>query len=164
MQFIGRFDLEHAHNGVDAYQNNKLYFQTWLTELQARLASHASYKHISVIGVHPGYVQTNIWKQPFADTPMHWGNKVLGALGKVVGINSQQGSLAIQNAATNKDCTIESRTAKTGDDPMDLFRNRIWRCEPMPQTYDPEYRTKVWDYSAKAVKLEEKGLLKFYEA
>ena len=40
MQYLGIFNLEGNANrgGEAAYPNNKLYFQTWLTELQSRLA------------------------------------------------------------------------------------------------------------------------------
>ena len=44
-----------------SYPNNKLYFQTWLTELQARLSANPNLDHVAVQGVYPGYVNTVIW-------------------------------------------------------------------------------------------------------
>jgi NAD(P)-dependent dehydrogenase (short-subunit alcohol dehydrogenase family) len=64
--FLGKFDLSNFNGelgltgaeGVGFYQNNKLWFQIWLTELQRRLLQHDEYRHITVNGVHPGFVNT----------------------------------------------------------------------------------------------------------
>lgn len=134
---------------MNAYPNNKLYFQTWLTELQDRLSKHANYAHVTVLGVHPGYVKTNIWKTSGGNsTFLRDGG--LGALVVCFGIDSQQGSLAITYAATgNSDGKAGGR-----------YINRIWGQEAMPQTMHPDCRDKIWEYVNKVLKLDEKGLLK----
>lgn len=120
MHYIGKFDLENANKGGEkAYANNKLYFQTWLTELQYRLSRSANSRPISVIGVHPGYVQTNIWHSATSSLR----EKILIVLVKYFAIDAQQGSLAITNAATAEDCGLEARSsAPTG---KEMYRNRI---------------------------------------
>lgn len=162
MQYFGVFNLDNANSGKGSYPNNKLYFQTWLTELQCRMAKHNEYKHITIKGVHPGYVKTNIWVTPSRESPMSWDKRTLGFLLKYIGIDAQQGSLAITYAATamksngqhgllsstDKVCGAEGR-----------YANRIWDEKPMPQTMHPECRREVWDFVSEELKLGEKQLL-----
>jgi hypothetical protein len=63
MQYFGTFDLSNANTTADrrSYLHNKLYFQTWLTELQFQLSSTPKLSHIAIHGVHPGFVNTGIW-------------------------------------------------------------------------------------------------------
>ncbi|KAH7333103.1 hypothetical protein BKA65DRAFT_459736 [Rhexocercosporidium sp. MPI-PUGE-AT-0058] len=149
MQYIGTFDLTNANNGTASYPNNKLYFQTWLTELQARMAKNDKYDHIVVHGVHPGYTITNIWGSPDTDVFV----RVASVLMHIVGITSQQGSLAIINAATSPEWSLERSAGGA------TFANRIWKAKPMPQTKDPGCRKKVWDFVGEELKLKERGLL-----
>ncbi|KAL2065898.1 hypothetical protein VTL71DRAFT_3568 [Oculimacula yallundae] len=148
MQYVGKFDLTNANSGTNAYPNNKLYFQTWLTELQARLLRNPKYDHIVVHGVHPGYVITNIWGSTGPDL----FSQLAGIMMHLVGIDAQQGSLTILNAATNPDWSLEKSGGGT-------FANRIWRAKPMPQTRDLGCRRKVWDFVGEELKLKDTTLL-----
>jgi len=167
MQYLGKWDLANANKGELGYPNNKLYFQTWLTELQCRLLIYANYKHITVLGVHPGYVKTNIWHRQTESTSKSWPERVMEFFLKYVGIDAQQGSLAITNGATAKECGVEVRqlqAGKMGGKDGGMYMNRIWKEEPIPQTTNPECCWKIWEYVNKELKLEEKGLLKDFDA
>lgn len=163
MQYLGVFNLANANKGGDvAYPNNKLYFQTWLTELQARLAQNPKYSHIVVHGVHPGYVQTNLWNPLTKDNVkvMSFAEWLLAKLLPYVGIDAQQGSLCIVNAASSPALALE----KLKPDPQDgivgaKFMNRIWEYTPMPQTRHPGCRNMVWEFVDEELKLGENGLL-----
>lgn len=78
------------------------------------MEKHAKYKHIMIQGVHPGYVKTNIWVAPQTTISenttqqntrppkmraMSWLEWSLRVLLRYYGIDAQQGSLAITNAA-----------------------------------------------------------------
>jgi NAD(P)-dependent dehydrogenase (short-subunit alcohol dehydrogenase family) len=158
MQYLGVFDLEGNANrgGETAYPNNKLYFQTWLTELQARLAQNDKYKHIVVHGVHPGYVMTNIW----SPNPESFGEWLLQKFLPWVGITAQQGSLCIINGASSPALALENLKPDEKDGIVGAkFLNRIWECTPMPHTRHPECRKLVWDFVGKELELQQKGLL-----
>lgn len=150
MQYLGIFNLANANSAQNAYPNNKLYFQTWLTELQSRMAKSESYKHVVIHGVHPGYVKTNIWVAP----KNSWSGWTLVALLNYVGIDAQQGSLAITYPATAIEWGFQSSAGGGG-----RYCNRIWDEKPMPQTKDPECRRQIWKFVNQELKLEEKHLL-----
>jgi hypothetical protein len=172
MQYFGVFDLSNANSGRNAYPNNKLYFQTWLTEMQHRMSLHAEYSHISIQGVHPGYVQTNIWVPPSKSTkaqsakpaqPKSWLDWTLNKLLHYVGIDSQQGSLCITNAATAParglgQGAIDGKAGAEGRY-GGRYLNRIWDDTPMPQTKNEGCRRAVWQFANEELKLSEKGLL-----
>lgn len=163
MQYLGTFDLEgNANKGTDkSYPNNKLYFQTWVTELQSRLSKNDKYKHIVVHGVHPGYVMTNIWN-PKTDSFGEW---VLQALLPHVGITAQQGSLCIINAASDPALALDILKPNSASGIVGgKFMNRIWECVPMPQTQHPGCRRMVWDFVDKELNLNNKGLLSGLES
>lgn len=147
MQYLGIFDLDNANSGKNSYANNKLYFQTWLTELQGRLLNSHRYSHIVAHGVHPGYVKTGIWRTDVRT--MDLGDRVLHALLPWIGISAQQGSLTIINAATTREGGLQPLDRLEG---MSFMRggaryfNRTWEETPMPQTRDRESRCKVWAY------------------
>lgn len=164
MQYLGQWDLANANSGRLSYPNNKLYFQTWLTELQYQLSIQDHYKHITVLGVHPGYVQTNIW-HPLTDTkPKSWAERMLDFLLKYFGIDAQQGSLAITNGATAKECGVEARKLQVGGgNGKELYMNRTWKETPMPQTIHPECRREIWEYVNKKLTLQEKKLLEDFD-
>lgn len=75
------------------YQQNKLLFQIWLTELQHRLLQHEQYKKITVNGFHPGYVNSGIWEVHNPNESwLTWAiEKVIKTLAKYLAINNQQG-------------------------------------------------------------------------
>lgn len=101
---LANFNGEQGASGLDGvqfYMNNKLFYQVWLTEAQRRFLQHDEYRHITINGVHPGYVNSGIWT---LNRPSWWKIPLLKALAWVRGITPQQGSYAITNAATALEC------------------------------------------------------------
>ena len=88
--------------------------------------------------------------------------KITQFLASRVGINSQQGSLAILHAATSleagPDPTIQG-AGKEGGKGGGRYFNRIWEDESMPHCEDPDCRSRVWRKVNEELKLSEKGLL-----
>ncbi len=169
--FLGKFSLanfngELANTGAkDAgfYQNNKLWFQVWLTELQRRLLQHDELKHITVNGVHPGYVNSGIWNPNYK---AGWLSNIKIGIAKnlacFLGIDEQQGSLAILNAATGLEAGPDPEVQGVGEKGGlggGRYFNRITEETPMPHTKDPDCRQRVWRKVNEELKLEEKGLL-----
>lgn len=145
--------------GSKFYQNNKLFFQTSLTELQHRLIQHEEYRHITVNGVHPGYVNSGIWN---LNSPMYLAEVILKLMAYYLGITVHQGSLAILHAATSVVCGPDPETqgvAVKGGLGGGRYFNRVWEEEPMPHTRDCDYRLRVWRKVNDELRLEEKGLL-----
>lgn len=139
--------------------NNKLFFQTWLTELQHRLLQHDQYKHITVNGVHPGYVNSGIWN---LNTAQPWKERLLKVVAWFLAIDPQQGSVAITHAATAVECGPDPATQGVGVEGGKgggRYSNRIWEEEPMPHTKDADCRMRVWRKVNDELELEEKGLL-----
>jgi NAD(P)-dependent dehydrogenase (short-subunit alcohol dehydrogenase family) len=173
--YLGRFDLTNFNGekeltgpeGVHYYQNNKLWFQVWLTELQRRLLQHEQYRHITVNGVHPGYVNSGVWNM---NTKGGWftaaKSRFMKTLARFLGINTQQGSLAILHGATGVDSgpnpEVQGVGEKGGKGGGRYF-NRIWEEIPMPHTKDPDCRQRVWRKVNDELKLQEKGLLDILE-
>jgi len=168
--FLGRFDLGNMNGekgdtgaaGVNYYQNNKLWFQIWLTELQHRLLTIPEYKHITINGVHPGYVNSGIWTL----NGKGWLDRIRQVLVQLLAyffaINTQQGSLAILHAATSETCGPDPEVqgvGKFGGKGGGRYFNRIWEEEPMPHTKDPDCRMRVWRKVNDELKLQQKGLL-----
>jgi NAD(P)-dependent dehydrogenase (short-subunit alcohol dehydrogenase family) len=172
--FLGKFNLRNFNGelvesgeltgfaGASFYQNNKLWFQIWLTEFQRRLLQHDEYKHITVHGVHPGYVNSGIWNMNGSS----WYVPLISFLAKSMawryGIDSQQGSLCILNAATNPECGPDPKIQGIGGHGGKgggRYFNRIWEETPMPHTKDPDCRQRVWRKVNDELKLESKGLL-----
>jgi NAD(P)-dependent dehydrogenase (short-subunit alcohol dehydrogenase family) len=169
--FLGTYDLRNFNGelgltgteGVSFYQNNKLWFQIWLTELQRRLLLHREYKHITINGVHPGYVNSGIWN---LNNKAGWLTPLKTTVVKIaayfLGIDSQQGSLSILNAATSPeagpDPDVQGVGEKGGKGGGRYF-NRIWEDEAMPHTRDPDCRHRVWRKVNDELKLSDKGLL-----
>jgi len=79
------------------YQNNKLNFQIWLTEFQRRVLQHEQYKHITINGFHPGYVNSGIWTLAGAETSwIAWFLQAfLQLLAYFIAITPQQGLVII---------------------------------------------------------------------
>ncbi|TID21620.1 short-chain dehydrogenase TIC 32 [Venturia nashicola] len=168
--YLGKFDLRNFNGGdgaivgegVQLYQNNKLYFQVWLTELQRRLLLHPEYKHITVNGVHPGYVNSGIWNVNSNSFLTPVISSVLKTMSYFLGINPQQGSLCLLHAATSltagPDPEVQGVGVHGGKGGGRYF-SRIWEEEPMPHTRDADCRMRVWRKVNDELKLQEKGLL-----
>jgi NAD(P)-dependent dehydrogenase (short-subunit alcohol dehydrogenase family) len=160
MHYYGTFNLSNANTTAEprSYSHNKLYFQTWLTALQSRLSSATGLNHVTVNGVHPGFVNTGIWTpvQGGADaqppTPL---NRLLNKITSFFAIDPQQGSLAIVRAATAKECAV----AKRGGGGGGRYFNRIWPSESMPQTTSPVCMQLIWEFVDRELSLKAKGLL-----
>lgn len=113
------------------------------------------YKHITVNGVHPGYVNSGIWnmKNPVKQFLMQ-------GLASFLGITPQQGSLCILQAATSEDAGPNPKTQGVGNGKGGgRYFNRIWEDEPMPHTRDIDCRMRVWRKLNDELGLQEKGLL-----
>ena len=169
--YLGRFDLRNFNGelgkggseGEAFYQNNKLWFQIWLTELQRRMLLTKEYKHITVNGVHPGCVNSGIWN---LNNNVSWMTPIRTATLKAfvyfLGIDSQQGSLAILHAATSVVAGPDPKVQGVGTEDGrggGRYFNRIWEETPMPHTKDPDCRQRVWRKVNDELKLQDRGLL-----
>ena len=149
-------------SGVQLYMNNKLWFQVWLTELQFRLLQHPRLKHITVNGVHPGYVNTGVWNLNKQEG-MGIVEAVLKFMARYIGIDAQQGSLAILHAAASEDAGPDIKTQGVGNGKGKgggRYFNRVWEAEAMPHCHDRDCRMRVWRKVNEELNLEKKGLLK----
>jgi NAD(P)-dependent dehydrogenase (short-subunit alcohol dehydrogenase family) len=159
LHFTGTFDLEHfnSERGMigDPYENNKLYFQMWLVELQARLLQNADYKHITINGVHPGFVMSGIWTLAPSSRGPPRDLVFFKFMGYFFGITSQQGGLALVNAATNPELSNSTGAGQGGG----KFLNRIWEWPQNPLCSDVAKRRVLWDRVNHDLHLEDKGLL-----
>jgi len=151
---------------VEFYANNKLYFQIWVAEMNQRLLRSEKYKHITINGVHPGYVNTGIWTFAVSDGPLAWLEKLARAflqwLASVVGVTPEQGSFCIQNAATSvnagPDPAIQG-VGEIGGKGGGRYFSRIKDQPAMPHAYDADARLRVWRKLNEELQLEKKGLL-----
>ena len=170
MHYHGEFDLRNCNgelnrpgrDGVAFYQNNKLWFLTWLAELQRRMLLTKEYKHITINGVHPGYVNSEIWNLAFEGwfTPfkiLFW--KILANL---FAVDSQQGSVCIVHGITavetGPDPDLQGVGEKGGRGGGKYF-SRTKETDPMPHVRDPDCRQRVWRKTNEELKLQERGLL-----
>jgi NAD(P)-dependent dehydrogenase (short-subunit alcohol dehydrogenase family) len=167
--YLGEFDLSNwngelgkaGNEGVHYYQNNKLNFQIWLTELQRRLLQHEEYKHITVNGCHPGYVNSGIWNLNKSDASA-WKEWIGKFFARNLGIDTKQGSMALLHTATSDAAGPNPKTqgvGKEGGKGGGRFFNRIWEEDSMPYCHDADCRCRVWRKSDDELKLAEKGLL-----
>ncbi|KAF2088892.1 NAD(P)-binding protein [Saccharata proteae CBS 121410] len=166
--YLGKYDLSNFNGelglagteGVHYYMNNKLWFQIWISELQARLLARPAYTHITVQGVHPGYVNSGVWN--LNNKNAWWKVFFLKCAAWVLGITPQQGSLAITVAATSVDAGADpdiQGVGEKGGRGGGRYFNRVWEEEPMPHTKDSDARLRVWRKVNDELKLQEKGLL-----
>ncbi|KAJ5971861.1 Short-chain dehydrogenase/reductase SDR [Penicillium vulpinum] len=155
---LERFNSEEGSRG-NAYRNNKLYYQMWVVELQSRLLKNPEYLHITVNGIHPGFVASGIW-----DGLEDAGNAPSGLslVLRYVAITSQQGGLAIVNAATSpefgpdpKKQGVGAQTGRGGG----KYINRIWEGPMKAYCNDSEARSRLWIKLDEELGLQEKGLL-----
>jgi len=165
--FLGKYDISNFNGGeglagvegVQYYQNNKLYYQVWLTELQHRLLRHEHLKHITVNGFHPGFVNSGIWnlnRKRVLLQMLAW------TLPYFLAITPQQGSLAMTYIATSPECGPDPKVQGVGRAEGrggGRYFNRIWEEEPMPHCKDRDARLRVWRKVDEELHLREKGLL-----
>jgi NAD(P)-dependent dehydrogenase (short-subunit alcohol dehydrogenase family) len=161
MNFNGELNRP-GRDGVQFYSNNKLWFQTWLTELQRRLLQHKQYKHITINGVHPGFVNSEIWNLTFESWSAPLKIAFYKTLAYLFAIDSQQGSLCILHGATAIDAGPNPQVQGVGvpgGRGGGQFYARTSAMEPMPHAKDPDCRNRVWRKVNDELKLQEKGLL-----
>lgn len=160
---LGVFDLDHFNGALGGegndYKNNKLYFQMWVAELQSRLLKNPEYLHITINGVHPGFVASGIWEN-LRDTGKAPGG--LDFLLRYFAINSQQGGLAISHAATALEFGPDPKKQGVGAENGrggGKYINRIWEGPAKSYCNDPEARSRLWVKVDEELGLQEKGLL-----
>lgn len=159
----GILDLKHFDCGPDmrgrSYANNKLYYQMWIAELQSRFLKHPEYLHITINGVHPGFVASGIWNALKSAGIM---DGVLKFLLRFLAIDPKQGSYSIANAATHPVFGPDPKTQGAGaveGRGGGKYINRIWEAPPKVHVRDPEARAAVWKKLNEELDLQEKGLL-----
>ncbi|KAF4768127.1 hypothetical protein N7455_012548 [Penicillium solitum] len=160
---LGVFDLEHFNGALGGegndYRNNKLYFQMWVAELQSRLLKNPEYLHVTINGVHPGFVDSGIWHN-LRDTGKAPGG--LDLLLRYFAINSQQGGLAISHAATALEFGPDPKKQGVGVENGrggGKYINRIWEGPAKSHCNDQEARSRLWVKVDEELGLQEKGLL-----
>lgn len=152
---LEHFDCEPGMRGGD-YPNNKLYLQMWVAELQARLRAAppptggsggaSKYAHVTVVGVHPGYVASGIWAA--LDQSEGLASRVLVFLAGYLAITPRQGGLALSRAAANPDPGAGGK-----------YFNRIWEAPARPDCDDLGARARLWAKLDEELRLGPKGLL-----
>lgn len=165
LHHLGVFDLDHfdgnpGMKGGD-YENNKLYYQMWIAELQSRFLKHPEYIHITINGVHPGLVASGIWNTVHGDD---YGvfDRILGVYLWYLAVDSRQGSFAITHAATSSESGPDPERQNVGapnGGGGGRYFNRIWEAPAMGYCNDREARSKLWMKLDEELRLREKGLL-----
>ncbi|OAA72591.1 NAD(P)-binding domain protein [Cordyceps fumosorosea ARSEF 2679] len=170
MTYVGVYDLANFNgdgcHGVQLYNNNKLYFQCWVVEMHERLMRSEKYRHLTINGVHPGYVNTGIWTFKAGEGILGLISLgisfVLQCFARLLGITPKQGSYCITNAATSVDAGPDPLTQGVGEKGGrggGRYFNRIWEARNMPHTEDADARLRVWRKVDDELRLTEKGLL-----
>lgn len=156
---MGLLDLDHFNGGPDMigsdYANNKLYFQMWIAELQDRFLKHREYMHITINGIHPGYVNSGIWNSIESGS-------LLKPLRHYFAITPQQGSLAITYAATSPEFGPDPNKQGVGAPNGrggGKYINRIWEAPARSACSDPEAKLRLWTKLDEELHLQRKGLL-----
>ncbi|KAJ5636456.1 uncharacterized protein N7484_009769 [Penicillium longicatenatum] len=151
LHFFGKLEFEKENLPVakqrGPYENNKLYYQIWIAEMHRRLVSSDKYRHITINGIHPGFVNSGIWN--FSEKNQgSWHETIFKFFTGYLTITSEQGSFAIVNAATSAefgpDPEVQGRGepgAKGGGN----YINRIWKATPMPFVDDAVTRLRIWN-------------------
>ncbi|KAJ5654304.1 hypothetical protein N7490_001307 [Penicillium lividum] len=151
LHFFGKLEFEKESLPIPKergpYENNKLYHQIWISEMHRRLLSSEKYRHITINGVHPGYVNSGIWNFS-GNNQGSWKETIFGFLVGYLSISSKQGSFAIVNAATSTEFgpnpEVQGRGepgAKGGGN----YINRIWQATAMPYCEHEGTRLRIWN-------------------
>lgn len=165
LHHLGIFDLAHFDCGPGMqgsdYINNKLYYQMWLTELQARFLRTKEYMHITVNGVNPGFVASSIW-HPIRERKEGFARKLLDFILTYGAISTEQGALALVYAAVSDEFGPNPKTQGIGDvrgRGGGLYINRIWEQPAKAWCSDADARLGVWKQVDEELGLTKKGLL-----
>lgn len=126
------------------------------------MLQHKEYRHITINGVHPGFVNSEIWNLRFDS----WTTPLKVAFYKTVAhffaIDSQQGSLCILHGATSADAGPDPKVQGVGEEGGKgggRYFSRTREEEPIPHTRDPDCMNRVWRKVNDELRLAEKGLL-----
>ena len=141
------------------YPNNKLYFQMWVTEMQSRFLKHPEYLHITINGVNPGFVASDIWHDVSDDSILERSLKLLL---RYYAITPRQGSMAITHAATSPELGPDPKKQNVGSSNGQgggKYINRIWEAPPKYECSDPDAKSKLWTKLNEELRLQEKDLL-----
>ncbi|PWY89949.1 NAD(P)-binding protein [Aspergillus heteromorphus CBS 117.55] len=160
----GVLDLEHFNGGAEMkggdYGNNKLYFQMWVAEMQARFLNHPEYLHITINGVNPGCVASGIWND--VNKAHNTADRILAFLLRYIAITPQQGSLAITHAATSPELAPDPERQIKGFSNGrggGKYINRIWEAPSNFHCHDLDARSRLWVKLDEELNLSDKGLL-----
>ncbi|SJX62072.1 uncharacterized protein SRS1_10716 [Sporisorium reilianum f. sp. reilianum] len=150
---------------VQAYCDSKLWFLMWSVELQHRLSRSEHYRHVIVHGIHPGFVGSNIWRNPDSKVP-YPVRIVLHALINRLSITSKQGSFAIVHAALDPSLGLPAALTKGGTKPQPgesahfggKFVNRNFADIRRPEVDDPLARSRLWQRVLEDVQAAKRGV------
>ncbi|KAJ4263548.1 hypothetical protein NW762_006367 [Fusarium torreyae] len=151
--FLGKYDLENFDGTMpttkgNLYGNNKLYYQIWIGEFQRRLLNSTKFRHVTVNGVNPGYVNTDIWNDATRKGANSYSETFFKFLAYYLGISPTQGCLAIVHAAASIEFGPNAMSQGVGSSVSQgggHYINRTWRAEPMPHCKDATIKAEVWD-------------------
>lgn len=170
MSYFGIYNIANFNgegcNSVQLYNNNKLYFQCWLVELHRRMMRTERYRHITINGVHPGYVNSGIWTfetgTGFVGLLTAGVRFFLQMFASVIAISAQQGSTCITHAAMSPEAGPDPQTqgvGEAGGKGGGRYFNRIWDVPNMPHTQDADATLRVWRKVDDELGLTQTGLL-----
>jgi NAD(P)-dependent dehydrogenase (short-subunit alcohol dehydrogenase family) len=137
---------EQKQKETNDYGNSKLFLQMWVAEVQGRLRSHPEYSHITINGLHPGFVESGIWEGLRSIGKMPGG---VGGLVRWFSVTVRQGGLAVAIVATGVD----------GKEGGEKYFNRVWEARAKFWCEDFEARGRLWEKVDEVLGLREKGLL-----
>ncbi|KAJ5138341.1 uncharacterized protein N7515_003189 [Penicillium bovifimosum] len=152
---FGIFDLDtlepkqkqqQQRKGTNDYGNSKLFLQMWVAELQRRLDNHLEYNHITINGLHPGFVETGIWEGLRSVGKMSAG---VAGLVRWFSVTARQGGLAVAVVAVGLE----------GKEGGGKYFNRVWEARAKFWSQDLEARGRLWGKVDEVLDLREKGLL-----
>ncbi|KAJ6102245.1 hypothetical protein N7486_004672 [Penicillium sp. IBT 16267x] len=150
VHFFGKLEFEKENLPVpkerNPYKNNKLYYQIWITEMHRRLVSSDKYRHITINGIHPGYVNSGIWN--FSGNNQGWQATIFRFFADYLAITSEQGSFAIVNAATSAEFGPNPEGQGRGEPGAKgggNYISRIWKATAMPFCEDAGTRLRIWN-------------------
>lgn len=136
----------------------------WTIELQERLSRSDEYRHLIVHGVHPGFVGTNIWRNPTIHALAWPLPQILTWIINLLAITPQQGSVGLLDAALNPAKGLSPAQIAAGPAPGvsalvgGKFYNRCRAATPRPETRDPLARARLFQRTFEDLKVKQRGL------
>ena len=158
------------------YCASKLKLAMWSKELQSRLSRSKDYKHVISHAIHPGYVNTNVWKSGWMKQTPAPMRILLGIGIKYLTITPYQGSMAMLWAAFDKSRGIEAyndsfgiTSASSAEMKAALpdrytetiggkFYFRVDELFTRPEVHDLQARARLWQRLSEDLKVQPKLL------